>query len=172
MSKKSLSRASGQGLYIALACALVIVGAVFVFMNPYSATGKTLNTAEVSHIGLHLAHDSQVIFIVVVPVSNPSNIPVTITEVNVRMSVNGNDYLSHELQNEPLVVYPGKTYNVQKMVELTGSPIGFQSPGIKRYTLQTEVEIYGEAESMGMNSSNEYRFTDTRTWWYDTSRAS
>ena len=104
MSAKSWSGVSGQGLYTALACAVVIVGAVFAFMNPYSATGRTLKTAEVYHIGLHLADDSQVIFIVCVPVSNPSNIPVTITEVNVRMLVNGADYLSNELLNEPLVV--------------------------------------------------------------------
>jgi len=50
-------------------------------MNPYSATGRTLKIAEVSQIAPHLVDDSRVIFIVVVPVSNPSNVPVTITEV-------------------------------------------------------------------------------------------
>jgi len=78
---KSWSGVSGQGRYIALACALVIIGTVFVFMNPYSATGRTLKIAEVSQIAPHLVDDSRVIFIVVVPVSNPSNVPVTITEV-------------------------------------------------------------------------------------------
>ena len=169
MSMKSWSGVSGQGRYIALACALVIIGTVFVFMNPYSATGRTLKTAEVSQIAPHLVDDSRVIFIVVVPVSNPSNVPVTITEVNVRMLVNGTDYLSRELQNEPLIVNPGKSFNLHRMVTLTGSPIGFQSPGIRKYTLQTEVEIHGEAKSLGMGSSNSYSFTDTRTWRYDVS---
>jgi len=49
-----------------------------------------------------------------------------------------------------------------------GSSIGFQSPGIRKYTLQTEVEIHGEAMFLGMSSSNSCSFTDTRTWWYDT----
>ena len=74
MSAKSWSGVSDQGLYTALACAVVIVGAVFAFMNPYSATGRTLKTAEVYHIGLHLADDSQVIFIVCAreqPVEHP-----------------------------------------------------------------------------------------------------
>jgi len=152
--------------YSAIVCAIVIIGAVFVFMNPYSATGRTLKTAEVSRIALFQAEDYQVLFIVDVPVSNPSNIPVIITEVNVRMLVNGTDYSRMRDARERVVLYPGKTFTVQKMVGLWGSPIGFQSPGTRMYTLQMEVEIHGEAKSLGMSSSNSYSFTDTRTWRY------
>ena len=170
MSEKKFSKASGQGLYIALACALVIVGTVFAYMNPYSAIGRTLKTAEVSDIELHLAEEHQVIFTVVVPVSNPSNVPVTITGANVRMWVNGTDYHSRTIAAGLYVVlYPGETFYLQKIVELLGSPIGFQPRETMVYTLRTEVEIHGEAESLGMSSSNSYSFADTRTWTYTTS---
>jgi len=153
-------------MYSATVCAIAIIGAAFVFMNPYSATERTLKTAEVSRIALFQAEDYQVCFIVSVPVSNPSNIPVTITEINIRMLVNGIDHSRTLDARERVVLYPGKTFTVQKMVKLWGSPIGFQSQEISRYTLQMEVEIHGEAKSLGMSSSNSYSFTDTRTWTY------
>jgi len=139
-------------------------------MSPFSATGRTLQTAEVSHIGLHLAEEHQVIFTVVVPVSNPSNIPVTITGADVRMWVNGTDHHSRTIAaGLHVVLYPGETFYLQKMVMLTGSPIGFQPQETMVYTLQTEVEIHGEAKSLGMSSFISYSITDTRTWTYTTS---
>ena len=99
--------------------------------------------------------------------NNPSNIPVTITDANARMLVNGTDHHSRTLAaGLNVVLYPGETFYLQKMVELTGSPIGFHPPGTMVYTLQTEVEIHGEAKSLGMSSSYSYSFTDTRTWTY------
>ena len=150
---------------LVLAVAVCMLAAYYLY-NPAAAVTNTLGTAEVNHVALHRAELSDAIFIYNIPLSNPTRTPVTVEKVEITLLVDGTDYASRVMQNEPTTVNPGTTLTLQKLVQLTGSPIGYQSPGQKTYQLEATVKIFASADSLGMSSSQSHAITDQRSWTY------
>jgi hypothetical protein len=152
--------------YLLVLTAAVFAAAAFYFLNPWTAVANTLRTAEVDDMALHRAELGDTVFIYYIPVDNPAWTPVTVEKVEITLLVNGTDYLSRVMQNEPLTVNPGTGVTLQKLVYLAGSPIGYQSQGQRKYMLEATVTIFASAESLGMRSENSRVITDQRSWTY------
>ena len=153
-------------LVYAAAIAVLAVGAVLALFNPWTPLGATLGSARVSQIGLHLAEGSQTYFMVEFSVDNPSRVPVVITLDEVTFLVNGTMYPSFVLGGEPVVLEPGVTRNIGRLVLLTGSPIGFQREKTRLYVLESSWVLEGAASSLGMKSSKRGTLSDARDWYY------
>ena len=150
---------------LVLAVAVCMVAAYYL-VNPATAVANTLRTAEVNHVALHRAELGDTIFIYNIPLNNPTRTPVTIEKIEITLLVNGTDYMSRVMQNEPTTVNPGITFKIQKLVQLTGSPIGYQNPGQKTYQLEATMKIFASANSLGMRASQSHAITDQRSWTY------
>jgi len=152
--------------HLLVLAAAVFAAAAFYVLNPWTAVANTLATAQVDDMALHRAELGDTIFIYYIPVDNPTRTPVTIEKVEITLLVNGTDYLSRVMQNEPLTVNPGTGVRLQKLVYLAGSPIGYQNTGQRKYMLEATVEVFASAESLGMRSEDGRVLTDQRSWFY------
>lgn len=152
--------------YLLVLAVAVCMVAAYYLVNPATAVANTLGTAEVNHVALHRAELGDTIFIYNIPLNNPTRTPVTVEKVEITLLVDGTDYASRVMQNEPTTVNPGTTFTIQKLVQLTGSPIGYQGPGQKTYQLEATVKIFASANSLGMSSSQSHVITDQRSWTY------
>ena len=72
----------------------VAAGAVYYLYSPGGALSRTLGTAHVNQLALHLNEESRTIFIVTVPIHNPTRVPVTIESAEITLLVDGVDYNS------------------------------------------------------------------------------
>ncbi len=144
---------------LVLAVAVYMV-AVYYLVNPATAVANTLRTAEVDYMALHRAELYETIFIYNIPLNNPTRTPVTVEKVEITLLVNGTDCTSRVMQDVPITVNPGTTVTLQKLVHLTGSPSGYQSPGQKKYRLEVTVKIFASANSFGMSGSQSHVITD------------
>jgi hypothetical protein len=154
--------------YIIGAAILVVIGfvAVFALYNPWTPLGATLSSAGVSHIGLHLAEGAQTYFIVVVSVENPSRVPVALTFGEIKFHVNGSEYPTVDLGSDPVTLGLGEARGIERLVLVTGSPIGFQAEGTERYLLETSWSLKGTARGLGLEASRDMTLEDTTSWWY------
>ena len=153
-------------IYTTVIVAVIGLGAVIALYNPWTSLGVTMDSAHVSHIGLHLAEGSQTIFIAVFSVDNPSRVPVTITVDEVTFLINGTGYPSTVMGGDPVVVEPGSTRQIERLVQLTGSPVGYQEEGVVNYQLVSSWVLEGVARSIGFEASQSVTFEDTRNWLY------
>jgi hypothetical protein len=152
--------------YILVVAVVVCIAAAYYLLNPANAVANTLQTAEVNDLALHRAELSDTIFIYYIPLTNPTRTPVTVDSCEITLLVNGTDYASMVMQNNPATVNPGTTVTLNKLVHLTGSPIGYQGLGQKKYTLEATVKILASADSLGMSASQSLTLTDQRSWIY------
>ncbi len=152
--------------HLLLLAAAILAAATFYVLNPWTAVANTLATVEVDDMALHRAELSDTIFIYYILVDNPTRTAVTIEKVEITLLVNGTDYLSRVMFNEPLTVKPGTGVRLQKLVHLAGSPIGYQNTGKRKYLLEATLEIFASAKSLGMRSENSRVLTDQRSWFY------
>jgi len=74
-------------LLIPLFAVLVVVTA-FILYSPSNLLPRTMKTAEITSIGLHLADGANTILLVGIDIENPSSVPVTITDVDITLLVN------------------------------------------------------------------------------------
>lgn len=148
-------------------CSVAVLGAVLFLYNPWTALSRTLGTADIRSIALHRAEGPETLFLVFIPVENPTRVPVTITWVNIRMLVNGTDHLSTEIQQDPILIRPGKATEIQRIVRLTGSPIGFQGEETRMYKLEIIIEMSATARSLGLGASNSVTLSDAIDWYYN-----
>ena len=116
---------------------------------------------------VHRAEGPETLFLVFIPVENPTRVPVTITWVHIRMLVNGTDHLSTEIQQDPILIKPGKATEIQRIVRLTGSPIGFQGEETRMYKLEIIIEMSATARSLGLGASNSVTLSDAIDWYYN-----
>jgi len=142
----------------------------FILYSPSNLLPRTMKTATISNIGLHLAEDAQTIFLISILMNNPSSVPVTITDVDITMLVNGSNYNSMTIGSVDITIPPGQEQSITTMVQLIGSPIGYQpSETQQHYELEITATITGETKSLGMEASRTTTITDTRSWWYSIS---
>jgi hypothetical protein len=153
-------------VYVAALCSLVAVAAVLALYNPWTPLRATLGSAGVSHVGLHLTQGAQTYFVMVVSVDNPSRVPVVLTFGEISLHVNGTEYPTIDLGSDPVTVGPGETQGIERLVLVTGSPIGFQAEGTERYILETSWELKGTSRSLGLEASREMTLKDATSWWY------
>ncbi len=153
---------------IAVIAALVVigVGAAYYSYSPQNALSKTFATAEFNQVALHLNEPSRTIFIVEMPITNPTGVPVTINEAHYTLLVDGVDYQSRELQNDPVTIAPGTTLKLTRMVQVTGSPIGTQQEEQVSYTLDITCELVGSAESIVGSATMDNVVEAQRSWTY------
>ena len=152
------------------ALAVLALVTVFILYAPSNLLPRTMKTATITHIGLHLVEESQTIFIVSISMENPSSAPVTITDVEITMLVNGSNYNSMTIGSVDITIPPGQEQSITTMVQLIGSPIGYQpSETQQQYELEITATITGTAKSLGLEASRTTTITDTRTWWYSIS---
>ena len=156
-------------LIIPAIAALALITA-FILYSPSNLLPRTMKTATISHIGLHLAEEEQTIFLVSILMENPSNMPVTITDVDITMLVNGTNYSSMAIGSVDITIPPGHEQSITKMVRLTGSPIGYQpSETLQKYELEITATITGKAKSLGLEASRTITISDVRNWFYSVS---
>ena len=154
-------------LLIPLFAVLVVVTA-FILYSPSNLLPRTMKTAEITSIGLHLADGANTILLVGIDIENPSSVPVTITDVDITLLVNGTDFNSLVLSDNSITIEPGQTQNIVRMVQLTGSPIGYQPDGSKvHYLLDITAEITGSARSLGLEASRTVTINREMSWFYD-----
>lgn len=145
----------------------VVAGLVYYLYSPGGAVSRTLGTAHVDQLALHLNEESRTIFIVTVPIHNPTSVPVTIESAEVTLLVDGVDYSSWILQNDPVVVNPGTTFDLTKLVQVTGSPVGYQGQGQVTYEIGITCNLVGSAESLGLHAELNQVVEETINWTYD-----
>ena len=145
----------------------VAAGAVYYLYSPGFALSRTLGTAHVDQLALHLNEQSRTIFIVTVAVYNPTRVPVTLESAQVTLLVDGVDYSSRILQNDPVVVNPGTTFDLTKLVQVTGSPVGHQTQGQVTYELGITCNVEGSAKSLGLHAEVTQTVEETINWTYD-----
>ena len=153
-------------IYAAAIVAVVGLGAVLALYNPWTPLGVTLGSAQVRHMGLDLAEGPQTICIVVFSVDNPSRVPVAVTLDEVTFHVNGSEYPSVVMGGDSVVVGPGSTQQIESLVLLTGSPVGFQEEGTVNYVLESSWVLEGSASGLGLEASQSATVDDTRSWFY------
>jgi hypothetical protein len=147
---------------------VLVLVTVFILYNPSSLLLRTMETIEVNGVVLHLAEDANVILLVNMSVKNPSSMPVTITDVDIELSVNQAFYGSHVLGGGEQVVGPGEIESFVRMVQLIGSPIGYQDNGTQvQYVLLINAEVTGEARSLGLRASRTVTVERMLSWYYD-----
>ena len=147
----------------------VAAGLVYYMYSPRGAVSRTLGTAHVDQLALHLNEESRTIFIVTVPIHNPTRVSVTIESAEVTLLVDGVDYSSRVLQNDPVVVNPGTTLDLTKLVQVTGSPVGYQGQGQGQVTYEIGItcNLVGSAESLGLHAEMNQVVEETINWTYD-----
>ncbi|MCW4014134.1 MAG: hypothetical protein NWF07_14265 [Candidatus Bathyarchaeota archaeon] len=149
---------------------VIIVATVFIMYSPSNLLPMTMETVEVTGVGLHLADGSNVLLLVSMSVENPSSVPVTITDVDIELLVNGAFYGSLVLGGGEQDVLPGETVSIVRIVQLIGSPIGFQSEGTtEQYMLDISADVTGEASSLGLWASRTVTVERMMSWYYDRS---
>lgn len=147
---------------------VIVLVTAFVLYSPSNLLPRTMKTAEVTSIGLHLADGSNTMLLIGISMENPSSAPVTITDVDITLLVNGTDYNSMVLSGGSITVEPGQTQSIVSMVQLTGSPIGYQPDGSKvHYMLDISAEITGSARSLGLEASRTVTVQREMSWYYD-----
>jgi hypothetical protein len=153
-------------VYAAALCFLVAVAALLVLYNNLSSVDATLGSAVVSHVGLHRAEGAQTYFLLVVTVKNPSRVPVTMSFEEITFRINGTEYPSVDLGSNPVTLGPRETRGIERLVLVTGSPVGFQEEGTERYLLETIWVLKGTTRSLGLQSSGRKTLENTTGWWY------
>jgi len=67
---------------------------------------------------------------------------------------------------DPVVVEPGSTRQIERLVQLTGSPVGFQEERLVNYHLESSWVLECVARSLGFEASQSVTVGDTRNWLY------
>ncbi len=148
--------------------AVLVIVTVFILYNPSNLLPRTMETVEVTSIGLHLTDGANTILLVGLSMENPSRVPVTITSVDIELLVNGLSFDSHVLGYGPITIEPGQTQNIVRMVQVIGSPIGYQPDGTKEhYILDITAEVTGVTRSLGIEASRTVTVKREMSWWYD-----
>lgn len=141
---------------------------VFILYSPSNLLPRTMDSVEVESIGLHLADGANTIILVSFSVDNPSSTPVKITVDDIELLVNGTYYSTVVLGSGDIVVEPGQTESVVRLVQLTGSPIGYQPDGTRvHYLLDISAEVTCEARSLGLEASRTVTGSKVMSWYYD-----
>ena len=147
---------------------IILLVTVFILYSPNNLLPRTMETVEVKSIGLHLADGANTILLVSFNIENPSSIPVTITDVDIDLLVNGTSYNGLVLDTESNTIEPGQAQNVVRLVQLTGSPIGYQPDGTRvHYLLDISAEVTGEASSLGLDAIRTVTVKKVMSWYYD-----
>lgn len=80
--------------------------------------------------------------------------------------INGTEYPSVDQSSNPVTLGPGEVRGIERLVLVTGSPVGFQEEGPERYLLETLWVLKGAARSLGIQSSGQKNLENTTGWWY------
>lgn len=148
--------------------AVIVLVTAFILYSPSNLLPRTMKTAEITSIGLHLADESITMLLVGIDIENPSSVPVTITDIDITLLVNGTDYNSLVISGGSVTVEPGQTQSLVRMVQLTGSPIGYQPDGSRvHYLLDITAEITGSTRSLGLEASRTVTVNREMSWYYD-----
>ena len=145
---------------------IILLGATIAIYSPYTAITRV--TASSGGIVLHKAGPSSTIFIAFTDITNPTNNPITISDVHANMQINGTDYHSLELGVDTITVPAGGELRVSIPIMNTGSPVQYQPDGtINHYTLDTVVTLTISTSSLGMTAERTETLSDSQNWFFD-----
>jgi len=145
---------------------IILLGATIAIYSPHSAIKRV--TASPGGIVLHKAGPSSTIFIAFTDITNPTNNPITISDIHASMQINGTDYNSLELGVDTITVPAEGEIRVSIPIMNTGTPVEYQPDGtIKRYTLETSVTLRISTSSLGMTAEKTETLSDSQNWVFD-----
>ena len=145
---------------------IILLGASIAIYSPYIAISRV--TASPGGIVLHKAGPSSTIFIAFTDITNPTNNPITVSDIHAKMLINGTDYYSQELGVDTYTIPAGGDLRVSIPVMNTGSPVQYQSDGtITRYTLDTTITMTISTSSLGMTEEKTETISASQNWFFD-----
>lgn len=143
---------------------ILVAGGYFAYISlaPDVALKRTLGTAKVKRCTLHEVQPelNKTLILMSFEMSNPTLLPVTITDVDATLYLNGTDYNSITLpETSDPSINPEETKEILRLIQIQASPIS-STPERHVFNVTIELKITAETSLLLFFTEEE---TDTLT---------
>ncbi len=150
---------------------ILVAGGYFAYISlaPDVALRRTLGTAEIKRYSLHKVEPelNKTLILTSIEISNPTLLPITITEVNATLLLDGTDYNSRILPGiDDPSINPGETKEILRFIQIQASPIS-KNPGRHGFNVTVKLKITAEVSLLFLQEEDTDSLIHTDEWTLD-----